>query len=76
MLSQVSSLQFCRSLLEGARLHGENSEEPEHEVGDLATFLIACWSTMSPDQRALALSDPDVQAVIEGPDYDFLFDGP
>ncbi len=74
MRSQVSSLEFCRSLLEGAKRHGENSE-PDHEVGDLAAFLIACWSTMSPGQRALALSDPDVREVIDGPDYDFLSHG-
>jgi len=68
-----TSREFAFSLLEGARLHGENSD-PDHEVGDLCDFLIACWSAMSPEQRALALSDPQVQDVIGGPDYAGLFD--
>lgn len=59
--------------MEGARLHGENSE-PDHEVGDLAAFLVACWSAMLPEQRALALSNTEVQDVIGGPDYNFLFE--
>jgi len=68
----TTSREFASSLLEGARLHGEN-DDPDHEVGDLRTFFIACWSAMSPEQRALALSDPQVQEVIGGPDYAALF---
>jgi hypothetical protein len=73
MLSLYTSLEFASSLMEAARLHGQYSEEPDHEVGDLCAIFLACWSVMSPEQRALALSDRQVQDVIDGPEYAALF---
>ena len=66
-----TSLDFAESLLEAARLHGENSE-PDHEVGDLQTLFVACWSVMSPEQRALVLVDPDVLFLLDGLEYSDL----
>jgi hypothetical protein len=68
ILSIHTSLDFAESLLEAARLHGENSE-PDHEVGDLQTLFVACWSVMSPEQRALALVDTDVLFMLDGLEY-------
>jgi hypothetical protein len=73
MRSDNTSLEFASFLLDAARLHGEDSE-PDHEVGDLQTFFLACWSVMSPDQRALALANSDIQNVLEGPEYAALFE--
>jgi len=73
MRPNVTTPEFVYSLLKAARLHGEDSE-PDHEVGDLWALLIACWSQMSPEQRTLALSDPQVQGVIDGPEYVSLFE--
>ncbi len=42
------------TLIEGARLHGENSD-PDHEVGDLQDLLRECWKLMAPSQRYLVL---------------------
>ena len=67
------SKEFVYSLLECAVAHGENSE-PDHEVGDLQDLLVACWSVMSPAQRGLALSEPRVQAVMDGPEYEPMSD--
>jgi hypothetical protein len=71
MKLDLNSPESASPLLECARLHGENSE-PDHEVGDLAAFFVACWTVMTPEQRALALSDPQMQDVIDGPDYESL----
>ncbi len=60
---------FAILLMEAARLHGENSE-PDHDVGDLQDLLFACWLVMSPEQRALALSDPAVVSVLDFPEYE------
>lgn len=38
--------------LAGAQRHGAESDEPEHEVGDLQDMLRAAWALMSPEQRA------------------------
>lgn len=46
-----------------ARLHGEDAY-PDHEVGDLQDVLCACWSVMTPEQRALAVSDRKVNDMI------------
>ncbi len=74
MLSVTTSREFAFSLMQAARLHGEYSGELDHEAGDLCAFFLACWSVMTREQRARALSDPDVQEVIEGPEYAALFD--
>jgi hypothetical protein len=71
MATGSTSLHFAELLLEAARLHGENSE-PDHEVGDLQSLFLACWSVMTPEQRASALFDPDVQDVLDGPEYEQL----
>ncbi len=71
MKSDRLSKEFVYSVLECAVAHAENSE-PDHEVGDLRDFLVACWSVMSPEQRRLALSDPHVQDVMGGPEYESL----
>jgi len=68
MESDHTSLEFAFSILECARLHGENSE-PDHEVGDLTDFFVACWAVMSPEQRAVVLSDRAVRDVLDGPEY-------
>ncbi len=67
-----TSPEFANLLLEAARLHGENSE-PDHEIGDLQDLFVACWLVMSPEQRALALSDPAVQDLFDCPEYTGLF---
>jgi hypothetical protein len=74
MRPDLTSQEFATRLLEAARLHGEDSDDPDHEVGDLQTFFLACWSVMSPEQRALFLSDPVVQDVIDGPEHEDLFE--
>jgi hypothetical protein len=61
-------LEYALLLMEAARLHGENSE-PDHEVGDLQDLFFACWRVMSPEQRALALSDPTVVRLFDTPEY-------
>ena len=66
-------IDYALVLLECAREHGENSE-PDHEVGDIRTFFLACWAIMTPGQRTIALMDPRVQDVLEGPEYGRLFD--
>ena len=55
-------------LIEGARSHGEESE-PDHEVGDLQAFLLACWAVLTPELRSLVLDDPRVRNVIDGSEY-------
>lgn len=72
MLTNRTNPDFANLLTEAARRHGENSE-PDHEAGDLQDFFFACWLVMSPEQRALALSDPAVISVLDGPEYDDLF---
>ena len=62
---------FASLLIEAARFHGENSE-PDHEVGDLQDLFLACWPVMSPEQRALALSDSAVQSLFDSPEYEEL----
>lgn len=39
------------NLIEKAKLHAEDSFEPNMEVGDLQDILRRCWETMSVDQR-------------------------
>ncbi len=68
MAPDRTTAEFGDLLVEAARLHGENSE-PDHEVGDLQDFFLACWYVMSPEQRALALTDPAVEIVLGGLDY-------
>ena len=58
-------------LIQAATLHGENSER-DHEVGDLQDLFFACWHVMTPEQRALALSDPAVKIVLSLPEYNGL----
>ena len=74
MLSVTTSREFAFSLMQAARLHGEYSGELDHEAGDLCAFFLACWSVMTREQRARALSDPEVQEVIDGPEYAALFE--
>jgi hypothetical protein len=74
MLSVSTSREFAFSLMQAARLHGEYSGELDHEAGDLCAFFLACWSVMTREQRARALSDPGVQEVIDGPEYVALFE--
>lgn len=71
MLPDPLSSDFCFILLECAREHGENSD-PDHEVGDLQDLFVSCWRVMTPDQRRRALADPEVQTVMEGPEYEDL----
>jgi hypothetical protein len=73
MLYAHTSDESCYVLLDCARNHGENSE-PDHEVGDLADFLVSCWRVMNPEQRLKALSTPEAQLVLEGYDYESLFE--
>jgi len=73
MAADHTSPDFANLLIEAATLHGENSE-PDHEVGDLQELFLACWLVMSPEQRALALSDPAVEIVLSLPEYkDIVF---
>lgn len=65
-----SSAQFAFRLIEAAEQHGIDSE-PDHEVGDLQTFFVACWCVMTPQQRLRALDGPEVRDVLEGPEYTF-----
>jgi len=64
-----TSPNFANFLMEAARLHGENSE-PDHEVGDLQDLFFACWLVMTPEQRALVLSDPAITNLLDCPEYE------
>jgi len=69
MATDRTSPDFANLLVEAARLHGENSEA-DHEVGDLQDLFFACWSVMTPGQRALALSDPAIVSILLSPEYE------
>lgn len=69
MRSSRRSFDFLQILLDGALRHGLDSE-PDHEVGDLQTFLIACWDEMTPEQRERALENDDVKRVLDDPGYE------
>ena len=47
----MSSVELLAKLLDGAKAHGENACEPDHEVGDLHEILSSCWAEMSEEQR-------------------------
>ncbi len=63
-MNESATDRRLESLLEGARLHGENSEMG-HEVGDLAELLSECWSLMLPAQRDALIASDIGQAVIQ-----------
>ena len=65
MAAYHTSPDFASLLIQAATLRGENSE-PDHEVGDLQDLFLACWHMMSPEQRALALSDPQGHRIKMG----------
>ena len=67
-----TSLEFGLLLLAAAQSHGENSE-PDHEVGDLQTIFQACWSVMTPEQRAEMLSAREMRELLDGPEFEELF---
>ena len=71
MAADHTSPDFASLLIQAATLRGENSE-PDHEVGDLQDLFLACWHVMSPEQRALALSDPAVKILLSLPEYNGL----
>lgn len=61
-------------LIEAAEQHGQDSE-PDHEVGDLQTYLRAAWKVLTPEQKLEVLQDDAVvdtfetaQFELEGPD--------
>ncbi len=42
---------FYEAIIDSAKKHAENSNEPEHEIGDLQLALQACMDIMSDSQR-------------------------
>lgn len=52
------------AFIEGARLHGEDSD-PDHEVGDLQEFFRAAYGLLTPDQRIAFERSPEVIKVRE-----------
>lgn len=42
---------FYEAIIDSAKKHGENSNEPEHEIADLQQALQACMDIMSDSQR-------------------------
>ena len=54
-----TSLEFASSLTNALPDYTASiRQSPDHEIGDICMFFLACRSVMSPEQRALALSDP------------------
>lgn len=53
------------ALFEAACRHGEDSGEPDHEVGDLQDLLLAAWGVMTEAQRAALLASEAAWAVRE-----------
>ena len=51
-------------LIEAAEQHGQDSE-PDHEVGDLQTYLRAAWKVLTPEQKLEVLQDDDVVNTFE-----------
>ncbi|TXI83161.1 MAG: hypothetical protein E6Q40_11410 [Cupriavidus sp.] len=55
---------IIETLLDAARLHGENSES-DHEVGDLQDHLRTMWRLLTPAMRVAFLKLETVQASLE-----------
>ena len=47
-----------------AEAHGE--DYPDHEVGDLQELFRAAWSILSPEQRVVFATSPDVHRTLDG----------
>lgn len=45
--------------------HAIDSCEPDHAIGDLQAMLACAWEVMTPTQRAVFLTTPEVESVIE-----------
>lgn len=41
-----------KQIFAAARKHGVESDEPDHEVGDLQGVILAAWSLMDREQRS------------------------
>ena len=55
MSNKMLDLSFY---MDAARVHGEDSE-PDHEVGDLQTYMQVMWELLTPEQRkAFAVKSP------------------
>lgn len=48
-----------------AQTHGENSDQPDHEVGDLQGALRLAWSLFTPEQKTAFLADEDMVERLE-----------
>jgi hypothetical protein len=42
---------WLMDVLEAAKNHGENSDDPEHEIGDVVGLVWSLWRAMTPAQR-------------------------
>lgn len=47
----MSNPKSIERLLELAKAHGEDTCEPDHEVGDLQDIIRFAWSIMTDDQK-------------------------
>lgn len=52
-------------ILEAASAHGESSDDPDHEIGDLQDALIAAFEIMAPSQRRRLFQNDRVRSILE-----------
>jgi len=65
--SKMLDIEFY---IDAARAHGENSD-PDHEVGDLQTFLRVMWPLLPPEKRLVFALDVDVHNTLDGTSVDY-----
>lgn len=51
MRKTSESTDTLQTLFAAAQAHGENSDDPEHEVGDLQGYLWSAWSRLTREQQ-------------------------
>jgi hypothetical protein len=51
--------------LSAAQLHGDNSGEPQHQIGDLEGIARAAWCLMSNEQRLRLVDNKDLLEQFE-----------
>ena len=62
MSNKMLDLSFY---MDAARVHGEDSE-PDHEVGDLQTYMQVMWELLTPEQRKAFALNEQVHDTLDG----------
>jgi hypothetical protein len=59
-----TSDEALQRILQAAEDHGDDTGEPEHQVGDLEDALREAWKLMSQDQRSAFMGSDCIKGLL------------